>query len=354
MSDRSIVRVGVLGAGFGAAVHVPGLQALQGVRVQAIAVANLARAQEVSVRLDVPRAYGGWENLPSMESNLDAVTVAPPPFEADPAITAALERGLHVLAEKPLASSAEIARDHATRARGLAAMVDYEFVALPSFQIFKGLLLDRRYGRVRHASLTWHVSSPSAFGPASGWKSRTAACGGVMTALGEHALYLMEWLVGRIYSIAGATSCRVWPDDPARAPDTAHIERTTETGCALAADISNASGNGWVHHWKLECEHATFHLVNRRRDYLSGFVLSVGTDLNSSTILHADDVMSGDGRVAAFTHLAEKFIGAVRHGIPVEPSFDDGARVRSLVEAMRGTAQDLAPVQIPHECRQGD
>lgn len=98
---REGLRVGVAGAGSLGYHHVRILRDLPGVRLQGFHETRAERAAYVSREL-------GVEALPSLEALLDRVdalvVAVPTVHHADVAI-AALERGIHVLIEKPLAST---------------------------------------------------------------------------------------------------------------------------------------------------------------------------------------------------------------------------------------------------------
>lgn len=90
--------VGVIGAGRWGSLHAQKLSALPGVRLAAIIDSDLDRAQRLGDRLGVP-GVARLEAAPP----LDAVTIATPLPSLAPVVAQALEQGLHVLAEKPLA-----------------------------------------------------------------------------------------------------------------------------------------------------------------------------------------------------------------------------------------------------------
>ena len=92
------LRVGVVGAGFGGLVHVPAFRA-QG-RFDVVAIASPNRAAEVAKERSIPNAFDSvGAMLNAIE--LDVVSVASPPFDHKASVLSALERGKHVLCEKP-------------------------------------------------------------------------------------------------------------------------------------------------------------------------------------------------------------------------------------------------------------
>jgi predicted dehydrogenase len=109
--DSKKVRCGVIGAGWWATyAHIPALLAHPGAELVAIQKRNLAEALKVAKDFGVPRAYSSAEELLS-EEKLDAVVVASTPnLHYDHAIQA-LNKGLHVLVEKPMTIAVAQARE---------------------------------------------------------------------------------------------------------------------------------------------------------------------------------------------------------------------------------------------------
>src|SRR5688500_11222650 len=104
MADRKL-RVGIIGIGhFAVSSHVPNLRATGRAEVVAAARRNADRLALAKRDLDIPATYTDWREMLASEV-LDAVVVCTPHNQhVEPAL-AALDRGLHVLLEKPLCTS---------------------------------------------------------------------------------------------------------------------------------------------------------------------------------------------------------------------------------------------------------
>lgn len=152
------MQVAVVGAGRFGALHAARLGALPGVRVAAVVDPDLPRAQRVAEGVGAV-ALPGLDRLPAVEA---ASVVVPLPALAE--VTASLlQRGVHVLAEKPLAlSAAEGARLVALAdAGGLRLHVGYLERFNPALAGWRGgrVVVARRVG-VRAAgplALDWLV-----------------------------------------------------------------------------------------------------------------------------------------------------------------------------------------------------
>jgi predicted dehydrogenase len=101
MKDK--LRVGILGAGWAGGAHAIGFSRLPDVEVSAIWSRTRARAETVAGSIDSPnlKIYDHWQDL--IESGeIDILSLATPPTLRIEPFTMALERGCHVLVEKPV------------------------------------------------------------------------------------------------------------------------------------------------------------------------------------------------------------------------------------------------------------
>jgi predicted dehydrogenase len=127
MSD---VGAAIIGTGFMGAVHTESLRRA-GVRVAGILGSSEEKSRAAAERWGIPRAYRTFEELLE-DPSADAVQVAVPNRLHFPLAGEALERGKHVLCEKPLVmTSAEsaallaIASDHPAQAAGVCYHVRF-------------------------------------------------------------------------------------------------------------------------------------------------------------------------------------------------------------------------------------
>ena len=107
----SKLRFGTLStAKIGVQKVIPAMQVGQFTEATAIASRNLAQAQAVADKLDIPRAYGSYEQLLA-DPEVDAVYNPLPNHLHVPWSIKALAAGKHVLCEKPIAMSVTEARE---------------------------------------------------------------------------------------------------------------------------------------------------------------------------------------------------------------------------------------------------
>jgi predicted dehydrogenase len=338
------LRVGVAGLGFGRAVHGPALAALPGVSVAAVLGRDPARAQAAAAELGGARACTGLDDF--LGQGLDAVSLALPPAVQETVLERVIAERIPVLCEKPPASTAACAGRLAGMAAGLPTAVDFQFRELPAFRAAKELINSGTIGAVTQAEIAWHVESYAQREKRWSWKTDRALGGGVLTLLGMHVLYLVEWLLGRVEALTarfddGATRTFAPPGAEA-AEDGCTMTMTLAGGAQVAVSVSNARPGETLHRWSIGGERGGVVLENPTSDYMHGFSLTQYGGAGSVLPSRPDPVIPEDGRLAPFATLAQRFVGAVRVGDASAsvPSLQDGARVQLLAEAARRAAAE--------------
>jgi predicted dehydrogenase len=200
------VRVAVLGAGFWARnAHLPALAALPDVEVVACAGATLDEGRAFAAEHDIPASYESLEQLLD-EAKPDLLAIVAPDDVHAPATTAALERGIAVFCEKPLANDAATASGLARLQdeRAAVATVGFSFRYSPALQQLKRDLERGVLGEPWFIELYEH--NPQ-FHPLRGrpmnWKGDPAhAAAGALFEYGSHVVDVARWLVGDITAVS--------------------------------------------------------------------------------------------------------------------------------------------------------
>ncbi len=145
------VRVGVIGAGaYAQRAHLPPLREHPDAEVAALCRRNPVRLAEAADAFDVPDRYTDYADLLADDS-LDAVTISLPHNLHYQAARAALERGRHVLVDKPLTLRLDHAQELLMLAeeRGLTLMVAFNRHYEPPFTKAQELLAAGAIGELR-------------------------------------------------------------------------------------------------------------------------------------------------------------------------------------------------------------
>ncbi len=346
--ERETIRVGVVGAGFGATVHVPALRRVPGVDVAAICSAHAGRAKEAASDLDIPASFSDYRAM--FESGtIDAVTIASPPHLHHPMVLAACEAGLHVLCEKPMARSVAEARDMLRMAReaGVCHAVAHQMRHDPARRRFKDLYDEGFIGRLHSVSVVVFraaLADPARRTPA--WLADASSAGGVLSAIGSHYIDALRWWFGDIHWVAGAVETAV--------PERAISGR--EGQVPVDADDNTAFvvrfANGAI---------GSVHISYTAATEVGEQILAAGSDgvliIQDNGKLfgarHGERIenqmpayMPGSGNrtgsarhIRGFSILVGEWVLAMRTGTEAEPSFDDGAKVQEVLDAVSRSQQ---------------
>lgn len=340
------IRVGVIGAGFGARVHVPAFRSSGRSDVAVICAGTEARAREAAASAGVDRWVVDWRRVID-DTSIDAVTVATPPALQGQIAAAALAAGKPVFCEKPLAASLADAQVAAAVARqsGLANVVDFEFPEIDAWQAARAALDEGVVGTLRHVSVDWKVYSYATRHNTRSWKTSEAHGGGALNNFGAHVMHYIEWFCGPMARCFAAV-----PRVGAGEPNTC-VELTLEleSGAIAAISIATDACAGPVHRLEFFGTAGTLTLENRSRDYGRGFHVHVAPADGSATrtLLDAPVPAGTDGRIDAVGRLAERFLHWIDGGPAARPDFTCGARVQALLAAAamaveRGCCVDAA------------
>lgn len=205
-----MLRLGVIGTGGMANAHANEFKKLKGVRLVACADVVPERAKAFAEKHGIPASYGDYREMLDAEA-LDAVTnVTIDAAHAEVAL-AVVGKGLHVLSEKPLATTLADAKAMAAAARkaGVVNMVNFSYRNSSGLQAASKLMKTGKLGRIMHVESSylqsWLISR--------GWGDWRKAAGltwrlstkhgsaGVLGDLGCHIYDLTTLLAGDIASI---------------------------------------------------------------------------------------------------------------------------------------------------------
>lgn len=196
---RESLKVGVVGAGVIAATHIPYIRRAGG-SVVGVADVSLVRANEIADRFTVRNVYRTIADLLAAEKP-DVVHVVTPPHTHAEVAVAALERGVHVLVEKPMANTTAEVEAMATAANrgGALLTIDHN-------RLFDPVMLEAR--RLVDSGALGELVGVESFqaGNASDrpWLDRLP--GGGIGDLVPHPLYLQLAFLGRAHDLRVAAS----------------------------------------------------------------------------------------------------------------------------------------------------
>ncbi len=184
MTDKTL-RVGLVGFGYaGQTFHAPLIGATPGLSLAAVASSDAAK---VRAALGPGPAVFADARAMIAEAAIDLVVIASPNATHFPLASLALDRGRHVVVDKPFTATADEAVQLAQLASGKALLLSvfhnrrWDSTTLSA----QRLLASGMLGTIRHAAMHYDRFRPV---PVDRWKENAAAGGGLWMDLGPHLL----------------------------------------------------------------------------------------------------------------------------------------------------------------------
>ncbi len=198
MSVEGGLRAGVIGLGWAGQQHMAAYADASDVDLVALAGKETDALQSLGTAYGIPEGhrYTDWRDLVD-HGQLDLLSIAAPTTLHAPIAVAALDAGLHVLCEKPMAETVETARLMVEAAERNDRVLDVSFNhrRRGHVQVLKKMIDDGLLGKIYYAKTGW-LRREGIPGLGSWFTRRVTAGGGPLMDLGVHmldiALYLMD------------------------------------------------------------------------------------------------------------------------------------------------------------------
>lgn len=348
------ISVGVVGTSWWAdAMHLPALDSHPNATTVAICGRNRENAQKMADTWNIPNVYTDYNDMID-NADLDAIVISTPNDTHYPITMKALENGLHVLCEKPIALTYAQAQEMAALAdeKDVKHLVPFTYSFMPTARYIKQLVDDGYLGKPYHLNLRYY----SSYGRDGNymWRfDKKIAGSGIIGDLGSHFLYVAEWIYGEIEAI----TCRLGfivdraPTDPDGNP-----YDVGDDSCMLTVEFKNGA-IGMIHCTSICYEDTPFGQTHHMEFHGSDGTLYSFTDWD--TIQEVKGAKVGEGMIQDLpipdniwgdarhdtVHNTYKdmfrsedfmirgFINGIVNDTELTPSLHDGARIQRLISA---------------------
>ncbi|MFG2883866.1 Gfo/Idh/MocA family oxidoreductase [Streptomyces sp. NPDC048297] len=204
------LRVGLIGYGLaGSVFHAPLIAATEGLTLDTVVTSYPARQAQAHDEFPDVRLTGTPDELFDRADELDLIVIASPNKTHVPLATAALDAGLPVVVDKPVAGTAAEARELAALAeeRGLLLSVFQNRRWDNDFLTLRSLLEKGELGDVRRFESRFERWRPQ---PKGGWRESgdPAEIGGLLYDLGSHVVDQTLVLFGPVTEVYAETDIR--------------------------------------------------------------------------------------------------------------------------------------------------
>jgi predicted dehydrogenase len=231
MSAR--LRAGVIGTGqWARAAHLPAFASLPGIELVALAGIDPAEVASAAAEFGAAKSYASGRDLLAHE-RLDLVSIVTPDDRHAEDAALALAAGVHVLCEKPLASTLADARTLAVQAArsSVRTKMGFSLRYAPAVAYLRELVQSGEFGDVR--LVQGFQQNGQFLDPAKPfhWKmDRDVAGGGAIVEYGVHTIDLMRWIAGEVTRVSATTRTHV-PSRPA--PDGTRAVEVDDSAAVL-------------------------------------------------------------------------------------------------------------------------
>jgi predicted dehydrogenase len=302
--------------------HFDNLEALDDARIVGICDVDAETAESAADRFDAP-AFSDHHDLYD-ETDPDAVFVCLPPFAHDDQEVAAAEHGYDLFVEKPLALSAEKAREieAAIEANDVLAQVGYDWRYSAGVERARGILSGRDIGYVD--GYWWGGVA----GGADHWWRHAAKSGGQVVEQATHVYDTVRHLVGDVERVAAAGSHRL--ADEVDFSDATSATMTHENG-AISHVSTTCAAEDDEHGLEVVADGATLEVTEQS---VSGVVDGEAVDEEFDRNPYAAEV--------------EAFVDAVASGdgAGLRSPYGDARRTFELTLAVNESIEDGEPVEL--------
>lgn len=193
-----MLKIGMVGVGFIAGQHATCLAQIPDAQVAGMFDVAGNRAEEMAKRFSAT----AYTNLASMLEDVDIVYICTPPKFHREAVISAVEAGVHIFCEKPLAASIDdvTAIQHAVENSRIIFTMGFHVRFVSANQQLKALVREGKLGEIYSF---WRIRNGFSPWPAPNWRTDPRfLCGMTIESL-SHEFDLARWIAGDIVSACG-------------------------------------------------------------------------------------------------------------------------------------------------------
>ncbi|MFC1607225.1 Gfo/Idh/MocA family protein [Candidatus Latescibacterota bacterium] len=333
-----MVRIAIIGTGSMAQTHAENFQEIRGCKIVACSDIVPGRASDFADKNDIPASYENTAGMLDCE-RLDCVSIVTPDHAHCDAVMQAVEHGLHIMCEKPLADNLENAQkmETAAREKGIITAVNFSYRNSPATQKAAKLVASGKIGRVIHVEgsylQSWLTSKVwGDWRTTDAWLWRLSTRHGSMGCLGDigvHLYDLASFITGEITDI----SCKLKTFDKGCGNIGEYVFDANDSFVSMVQFESGAIGTLHSSRWA-----SGHHNTVALRVYGDKGAIDLNLDRDG------DELRGCIGRKALDTaawktitcpkvpNMYQRFITAVRTGKQGQTSFTGALKVQSYLE----------------------
>jgi predicted dehydrogenase len=341
------VRIGIVGLGTMGAQHARTL--LEGKVSRAVLTAVSDISAEACGRFPDVRSFATSAGM-FRSGEVDAVVIATPHFSHVPEGIAALEAGLHVLVEKPLAVHKADGERLLAAQRGQIFAEMFNQRTDPLFAKLRALVAGGELGEV--ARVQWTVTDwfrPAAYYRSSGWRATWAGeGGGVLLNQCPHNLDLWQWIFGQPDRVRAFARFGRYHDIEVEDDVTGYFEYDSGTTGVFIASTGEAPGTNRL---EVAAERGRVVIEGGKMSFLRNEVPMSEFSRNAAGAFDkpaAHEIeMVVEGSAGGHAAVLANFVEAILDGAPLLAPATEGVRSVELANAMLLSSSTGETIALP-------
>ena len=308
----------------------------------------------MAAKYDIPKTYADYRQMIG-EADLNAVVIVTPDDLHYPMVMNALEKGLHVMCEKPLALNAVRAAEmlKAAEEAKVRHMVFFTYRWFTHLRYFRRLITEGAVGKCLAFQFDFLQSKNLRMDRGYAWRDDWKRSRGVLGDLGTHMIDLCRYCIDEVRSVSASLAVHVPAIDPEQsiepANDSALLTLETEGGTQGTIHVSRvAATSESVHYRSVQGERGTIEMTSTSKSGTRISLMRPGEPRQELPL--PDDLASEFDSDKPFVQqmlqvFAEQpvgdrlFIDAILGAASAQPSFYDGYRAQQVVDAAIESAE---------------
>jgi predicted dehydrogenase len=346
------VRIGIIGMGSIGKFHAEYLRAGQVDRAELAAVCSTSPGILADWQTGGTKVFAGAHEL--FHSGLvDAVLLATPHFQHVLLGIAALQHGLHLLSEKPIAAqkadAERLIAAHRQHSK-LAFACMYQFRAEPRFLKIRQIIRDGGLGqivRVNWINTDWYRTE--AYYASGGWRATwQGEGGGVLLNQCLHNLDTLQWLCGMPARVRGFCQLGRFHQIEVEDNVTAYLEWSNGATGAFISSTGEAPGSNRLEIagtlGRIIVENSQLTLTRNEADMLAFSRAAKQGFLKPTSV---DEPIKYENAATPHADLTRNFVNAILDGAPLIAPGAEGIHALELANAILYSSLQGANIELP-------
>lgn len=345
------MRLLILGTGSMAGAHAKAFRAIDGVTLAACVDVDLGRARAFAAEHGIALVYASLAEAIAA-GGFEAVANATPDAVHFPTTMEALDAGLHVFCEKPLATNHADARTMTETAerKGVINGVNLTYRNVAALQKAREIIADGGIGKVRHFEAAYLQSwlTQPAWGDwktEDRWLWRLSTAHGSNGVLGDVGIHIFDFATFATGSDIRAITAQLATFPKAPGDRIGDYVLDANDSVVMTAELGSGA-TGVIHASRFASGHLN-DLSLRIFGTEGGVELTNEGTLGVLKICAGDDLETATWRDVALSPVEtnyQRFAEAVRAGRKMTPDFATATRLQAVIDAAFSAASGKVPV----------